>query len=82
MPKPILYLRVRRKHHSKVPRLAGMVRGLLNSFEGYRSISGLTDSRFASHKYVCLRFSTVGSAESFKNIADVVLGKYIEVQFA
>lgn len=80
MYKPALNLYVRPAHRSKIPRLAGMVRGLLNSYEGYRSVSGLTDMRFASSKYVRLNFSSVSKARSFKKIADTVLGKYIEVR--
>ncbi len=80
MYKPALNLYVRPAHRSKIPRVAGMVRGLLNSYEGYRSVSGLTDAHFASSKYVRLRFSSVGHAQSFKKLADAALGRYVEVR--
>lgn len=79
MYKPALNLYIRPQCRLKCRRIAGMVRGLLNSYEGYRAVSGLTDSHFASSRRVRLRFSSVSRALSFKKVADVALGKYIEV---
>lgn len=80
MYKPVLHVYFKRQHGIKRRRLSGMLRGLLNSYDGYRSVSGLTDAYFAANQRARLRFSSVGKAHAFKRVADTVLGEYVTVR--
>lgn len=77
MSKAAISVYIRPGHRRKIRRLAGMLRGLLNSFEGYRSVSGLTNENFELKPYVRVYFSSAKKAATFKKIVGVVLGKYV-----
>jgi hypothetical protein len=80
MYKPVLNVYFKHQRRIKRERLAGMVRGLLNSYDGYRSISGLTNARFAANERIRLRFSTVGKAHAFKRVADTVFNEFVTIR--
>jgi hypothetical protein len=80
MYKPALNVYIKPQHRRKTNRLAGMLRGLLNSYEGFRPVSGLTNTHFEEAQCVRLRFSSVRKAHAFKKDVDALFGRYIEVR--
>ena len=50
--------------------VAGMLRGLMCSIEGWGSISGLTNDKFATESPLILSFSSVDNAHYFKSCVD------------
>jgi hypothetical protein len=80
MYRPVIDICILPQHRKKIPRLAGMLRGLLNSFEGFRAISGLTNAHFESRKHVRVQFATEANAQEFAKVANAVLGKYLAIR--
>jgi hypothetical protein len=57
------------KHEDK-GEVAGMLRGLMCSIEGWGAISGLTNEKFAESEPLILKFSSVENAHYFKSCVD------------
>jgi hypothetical protein len=49
-----------------IPEIAGMLRGLKCSIEGWGSISGITNEKFLEESPVILEFSSTDNAHYFK----------------
>ena len=80
MYKPAVNVYIRTQHRKKIPHLAGMIRGLLNHYEGFNGVSGLNNEHFETSKCVRLSFSSVRKAFAFQKVATKALGDYIIVK--
>jgi hypothetical protein len=72
---------VRTNHAAKIPPLAGMLRGLLNHFEGFGALTGLRNDSFHQKEGVVLTFSSRRNARALKKISDHLLGNYMTVSW-
>jgi len=60
-----------------LPEIAGMLRGLMCSIEGWGSISGVTNEIFEVKSPVILEFSSVDNAHYFKECVEYYFDKNI-----
>jgi len=60
-----------------IAEIAGMLRGLMCSIEGWNVISGLTNEEFEKNNPVILKFSSVDNAHNFKGCVEYYFSKEI-----
>lgn len=77
---PAINVYICQQHCKKQRRLAGMLRGLANSYDGFTAVSGLSNARFAQGSPVRFRFRTVEKAHAFQRVVETVLGRYVETK--
>ena len=57
----------------EIKELAGMLRGLANSIEGFKAVSGLENEKFIRYKRVAFCFNSVENAHYFKTCVEKYL---------
>ena len=60
-----------------ITEIAGMLRGLMCSIEGWSVISGLTNDEFEKNNPVILKFNSVDNAHYFKSCVEYYFSKEI-----
>lgn len=77
---PAINVYVCPQHYKKLRWLAGMLRGLANSYDGFTAVSGLSNARFAQGSPVRFQFRTVEKAHAFRRVVETVLGRYVKTK--
>lgn len=77
---PAINVYIHLEHYKKLRRLAGMLRGLANSYDGFIAVSRLSNARFAQGSPVRFRFRTVRKAHAFQRVVEAVLGRYVKTK--